>query len=131
MTTPTPTPKVRRRWLIGGFIVVIALAVGLALDLRARGLVWNWLWSVTGEEVPLAQMRGFVEYLGSFTRQQPNTAPMVPIQHVNVSPYGVNTFLQNEVEPAKRERQVQMIADAGFKWLRQQFPWEDIEIHGR
>ena len=24
-----------------------------------------------------------------------------------------------------------MIADAGFVWLRQEFPWEDIEIHGR
>jgi hypothetical protein len=24
-----------------------------------------------------------------------------------------------------------MIADAGFHWIRQEFPWEDIEIHGK
>ena len=24
-----------------------------------------------------------------------------------------------------------MAADAGFHWLRQEFPWEDIEIHGK
>ena len=24
-----------------------------------------------------------------------------------------------------------MAAQAGFKWLRQEFPWEDIEIHGK
>ncbi len=130
MSTQT-FPKRSRRWLAGGFAVVIVLAVLLALDLRSHGLIYNALWELTGEETPLAQMRGFVEYLGNFTRPQPNTAPDVPIQHVEVSPYGVNTFLQTEVEPAKRERQVQMIADAGFKWIRQQFPWEDIEIHGR
>ncbi|MFW6082710.1 MAG: hypothetical protein ACOC8C_01510, partial [Chloroflexota bacterium] len=37
----------------------------------------------------------------------------------------------HEVEEAKRERSLQMIADAGFKWIRQEFPWEDIEIHGK
>jgi hypothetical protein len=50
---------------------------------------------------------------------------------VDVNPFGINTFLEQEVEPEKRERSVQMIADAGFHWLRQEFPWEDIEIHGR
>ncbi|MBI5668706.1 MAG: cellulase family glycosylhydrolase [Chloroflexi bacterium] len=121
----------RTRWLIGGVFVCIVLVALLALDLRSHGLIWNGLWWLTGEETPLAQVRGLVEYLGNFTRPQPNTAPDVPIQHVDVSPYGVNTFLQNEVEPSKRERQVQMIAEAGFRWIRQQFPWEDIEIHGR
>ena len=24
-----------------------------------------------------------------------------------------------------------MIRDAGFHWIRQEFPWEDIEIHGK
>jgi hypothetical protein len=24
-----------------------------------------------------------------------------------------------------------MVADAGFHWVRQEFPWEDIEIHGK
>ncbi|MBE0691063.1 MAG: hypothetical protein IH587_13170, partial [Anaerolineae bacterium] len=52
-------------------------------------------------------------------------------QYVDANPYGVNTFLEQEVEVAKRDRQVEMIAEAGFGWLRQEFPWEDIEIHAR
>ena len=48
-----------------------------------------------------------------------------------MNPFGVNTFLQLEVEPAKRERQMQMIEEAGFRWIRQEFTWEDIEIHGK
>jgi hypothetical protein len=24
-----------------------------------------------------------------------------------------------------------MAANAGYHWLRQEFPWEDIEIHGK
>ena len=35
------------------------------------------------------------------------------------------------MEPEKRERTLQMVADAGFHWIRQAFPWEDIEIHGK
>jgi hypothetical protein len=31
----------------------------------------------------------------------------------------------------KRERLVRMAAEAGYHWLRQEFPWEDIEIHGK
>ncbi|MBZ0308789.1 MAG: hypothetical protein K8I82_22170, partial [Anaerolineae bacterium] len=27
--------------------------------------------------------------------------------------------------------QMQLVAEAGFGWIRQEFPWEDIEIHGR
>jgi hypothetical protein len=126
--------KLSRKWvrrLVAAAVIVCALGVGLLLDLRARGLIWNGLWWLTGEETPAQQLKGFVEYLGNFTRPAPNTAPDVPIDNVDVPPYGVNTFLQQEVEPAKRERQLQMIADAGFKMIRQQFPWEDIEIHGR
>ncbi len=88
-------------------------------------------WNLTGEEEPLAQLRGMIDWLGNFTRVQPVTEPMVPIDHTYENPYGVNVFLQEEVEPAKRERIVQMVSEAGFKWIRQQFPWEDIEIHGR
>ena len=59
------------------------------------------------------------------------SATITPISHTDVTPYGVNTFLQQEVEPEKRERQLQMIREAGFGMIRQQFPWEDIEIDGR
>jgi hypothetical protein len=114
--------------LTAAALVLVGL---LALDLANRGLAWQALWSVTGEEEPLPQLRGVVEWLGVFTRAQPRTDALAPIQHISDNPYGVNTFLQQEVEIAKRDRQVQMIAEAGFGWIRQEFPWEDIEIHAR
>ncbi|MFN8563801.1 MAG: hypothetical protein U0703_19775 [Anaerolineae bacterium] len=70
-----------------------------------------------------------VEWLGNATRAQPDTAPDVAIQHAGVNPYGINTFLEQEVEPAKRKGA--MIAEAGFHWLRQEIPGRDIEIHAR
>jgi hypothetical protein len=119
----------RRLVIAAGLILV--LGVGLALDLANRGLVWGILWNLTGEEEPLPQVRGFIEYLGNYTRAQPHTEPLTAIQHADVTPFGINTFLQQEVEIAKRERTLQLIREAGFGMIRQQFPWEDIEIHGR
>lgn len=114
-------------------LVAILVVVGalLWLDLSNQGLAWRVFWSLTGEEAPTAQLRGIVELTGNLTRAQPRTEPYAPIRHAGVNPYGINTFLEQEVELAKREQQVQMIAEAGFGWIRQQFPWEDIEIHGR
>ncbi len=120
----------RRIWIIG-LVVILALGGGLALDLAKHGLVWNFFWSLTGEETPLSQIRGMVEWAGNFIRIQPQTDPIVPISHTDVPPYGINTFLQQEAEIVKRDRSLQMIAEAGFKMIRQQFPWDDIEISGR
>jgi hypothetical protein len=103
----------------------------LALDLYNRGLAWRIFWNLTGEESPPAQILGMATWAMNITRAQPRTEPLVPVDHTWQNPYGINVFLQEEVEPEKRERIVQMVAEAGFTWLRQQFPWEDIEIHGR
>ncbi len=124
-------PKRFGRHLWIGLIILVLLTGGLALDLAKHGLMWNLFWSLTGEETPLSQVRGMVEWAGNFIRPQPQTAPDAPINHTDVSPYGINTFLQQEVEIAKRDLSLQMIADAGFKMIRQQFPWDDIEISGR
>lgn len=123
--------KTHRRLAIGIVLVALVLVGGLAADLSARGLVWQALWQITGEEAPAGQIRGFFEYLGNFTRRLPNTQPATVPALAEVNPYGINTFLQQEVELSKREQQVQLIAEAGFYWIRQEFPWEDIEIHGR
>jgi hypothetical protein len=112
-------------------LIALFLLTGLSLDLGNRGLVWQALWNLTGEEEPASQLLGFVYYLGNYIRRQPDTQPMTPINHADVSPFGINTFLQQEVEVAKRERSLQLIREAGFTMIRQQFPWEDIEIHGR
>lgn len=116
---------------IAGLAFVVLLVVLLGLDLRAHGLAWNLFWSLTGEEQPLPQLRGMVEWAGNFLRAQPNLAPDVPVNHAGVNPYGINTFLQQEVEIAKREKILQMVSEAGFTMIRQQFPWADIEVDGR
>jgi hypothetical protein len=119
----------RRIALFAG--IALALAVGLLLDLRFRGLAWQFLWSVTGEEDVLAQVRGGAEWLGNLTRPQPSFAPIVPIDHAGQRPFGINTFLQLEPDPNKVERQLAQISGIGFGWIRQEFPWEDIEIHAK
>jgi hypothetical protein len=115
-------------WAIALVLAVMVLAAALVLT---HPLWSDLLFQVTGEESLFPQVRGGFEWLGNVTRPQPETADLVPVANVGVNPFGVNTFLQDEVEPAKRERAVQMIADAGFHWIRQEFPWEDIEIHGK
>jgi polysaccharide biosynthesis protein PslG len=40
---------------------------------------------------------------------------------------GVNVFLEQEVEPVKRQRSLELLRDAGVGWIRQQLPWEQIE----
>lgn len=111
--------------------VLLVLTAGLFLDLRAHGLVWQVFWSLTGEEAPLAQIRGMIEYVGNVARPQPQIDRLVPVNHANLNPYGINTFLQLEPEVAKVEQQLKQISEAGFAWIRQEFTWEDIEIHAR
>ena len=121
----------RRSWpglLLG--LVLAAVLAGAALVVTRP--VWGeWLYNVTGEETLPGQLRGTLEWLGNVTRPRPETADLVPVANTGANPFGVNVFLEQEVEPEKRERAVQMIAAAGFHWLRQEFPWEDIEIHGK
>src|SRR4030067_919110 len=92
-------------------IVVAALASGLwiARDALRAGVV-----DVTGEGQLLGQARGLIALATQFTRPAPNTAPDTPVAFADVSIFGVNTFLHQEVEPAKRERPMQMVAAAGF-----------------
>jgi len=119
----------RRRGRVVLLLLTAAMLAG-AVALTRPG--WSrFLYNVTGEETLPAQVRGGLEWLGNLTRPQPDTADFVPVALTGVNPFGVNTFLEQEVEPQKRERAVQMIAEAGFHWIRQEFPWEDIEIHGK
>ncbi len=56
-----------------------------------------------------------------------DTSDLAPIGHASAPPYGVNTFLEQEVDEEKARKMLQMIRDAGFTWIRQEFPWRDIE----
>jgi polysaccharide biosynthesis protein PslG len=115
----------RRTWLVVLLIVVLLLNAAAAL------LNGETLFYATGKEELTGQLRGVLQLALGQLRPQPDTQPGASIPHADVNPFGINTFLEQEVELAKRERQVELIADAGFYWIRQEFPWEDIEIHGK
>lgn len=106
----------------------LALAAGLV---AARGRLAEWAFNQTGEEDSLSQVRGVAQLALNLARPPLALQPYAEIDHAGVNPFGINTFLHLEVEPEKREEQARLIAEAGFRWIRQEFPWEDIEIHGR
>ena len=113
--------------------VVIILLVGVLLLLgtneeAVRHRLAHW----TGEDDLREQIKGtgalVLLRLGQFS---PRTEPYLPMIHSSLPPYGINTFLEQEAEPEKVELSLRFISDAGFTWIRQQFPWEDIEISGK
>jgi hypothetical protein len=81
----------------------------------------------TGEEDTAFQLRA-LGYLALSLFQSPHdTADFAPMRYTNVPPFGVNTFLEQEVEDSKIRASLQLIHDGGFHFIRQEFPWEDIE----
>ncbi|UCC62626.1 MAG: hypothetical protein JSV36_17990 [Anaerolineae bacterium] len=119
--------KPHRLWIVA--LAAGVIAVGLSIANRAA--ISDWLLHVTGEEQLLPQVRGLWQLASNVTRPLPDTADDVPTAFAGVNPFGINVFLEQEVELAKRERVLQMVSQAGFGWIRQEFPWEDIEIHGQ
>ena len=111
---------------LGGILFCVAL---LWLNQRPiRQAMASW----TGEEDPWEQVKGTVALaLLRLQHGTPRTEPFIPIAHAGLPPYGVNTFLEQEAEEEKVERSLQMISAAGFRWIRQEFPWEDIEISAK
>jgi hypothetical protein len=108
-------------------IVLLAL-VGLFIALWPNA---SSFYDLTGEEKLLAQLRGVMHWLHTAVRPQPDLAPDEITDYTAVPLMGINTFLEQEAEVVKREQSLQLIREAGFKFIRQEFPWEDIEIHGK
>ncbi len=109
-------------------MVVILAVVGLLVSLWPNA---SSLYDLTGEEAVLAQLRGVVHWLNTAVRPQPQLAPHEVTEYADVPVMGINTFLEQEAEIAKREESLRLIREAGFKFIRQEFPWEDIEVHGK
>jgi len=106
--------------------VTVLLGGGLARDR------WHpFLFNLTGEEKLLPQLKGLSDLAADALRPPLHLAPEVQVQPSGLSPFGVNVFLNEEVDPAKRELTVKLASEAGFHWLRQEFPWQDIEIHAK
>ncbi len=106
-------------------------ATGLLLLTAALWPAAASLADLTGEEAWRGQVVGVVHWLNTAVRPQPDLAVDEFASADRPNPLGVNVFLQQEVEPEKRAQSLEMAGQAGFKFIRQEFQWEDIEIHGK
>ncbi len=104
---------------------------GLLLLLAALWPAAGSPYDLTGEEAWRGQLAGIVHWFNTAIRPQPLLAPDQVNSSAVSTPRGVNTFLQQEVEPQKRAQSLSLAASAGFRYVRQEFQWEDIEIHAK
>ena len=107
--------------------VLVALMLLSACQLSIQ----DWAFERTGEDELLSQVRGMLQWSTDFLHPAVDTADETLMTHAGVNPFGVNVFLNQEVEVEKRDQSLEMVAEAGFRWIRQEFTWEDIEIHGK
>ncbi len=62
-----------------------------------------------------------------FPSSLPPERPAHAIPNTDLNPYGVNVFLDQEVDDWKKRTTMEMISDAGIGFVKQQFSWEEIE----
>ena len=135
--SPPPPPRsssraaaLRRRLIPWLTLLAVGLITLLAVSRGAAGR--RWLAAATGEESWWEGVKGTVALAGlTMSGPRLELAPEEPILHKGTPPYGVNVFLQLEADPDHVRRSFALMHDAGIAWARQQFPWEDIEIHAR
>ena len=114
-------------WLWAG---TVALCGCLLLALQVTP-VRQWVEGQTGEQGTLSQIKAMTDLARQVTRPRVRTADSHRMQSTVVSPYGVNSFLHHEVGEARRGQVMALARQAGFVYLRQPMPWQDVEIHGR
>ena len=111
--------------------VVLTLSV-LALLLPLRwfqpSALSHWLEDATGESDLRQQLEGLVLL---FNQRGVNTKDLVPIANTGMTPFGANTFFEQEVEEAKIRKSMEMLREAGILWIRQQVPWSQVERQGK
>lgn len=119
---------VKRFLLALGIVCLLAFAALVVLSPTSlHQILSDW----TGEEDLDWQIKGLGYLALAMVQPSHHTDDFAPMRYTDLNPYGVNTFLEQEVEEAKVRRSLQMIRDAGFHWIRQEFPWEDIEKPGK
>jgi len=103
--------RIARKQLITLWLSLLILG-GLSFLILQLPPVRAWLWQQTGEEEFLAQVKGLTDLLSDRLRPPLSLAADVAIVYVDVNPFGINAFLEQEVEPAKRILAIQMAAGA-------------------
>jgi len=118
----------QRRWLLVlvvlNLLVLCAIAPAFYLQRESlRQTLADW----TGEEDPSYQLRALGFLALALVQPSHDTADYAPMPYTDLPPFGVNTFFEQEVEESKIRVGMQLIREAGFHFIRQEFPWEDIE----
>lgn len=65
--------------------------------------------------------------------QTPQAAPSrqpAPLPLADVNPIGTSVFMHKEVDSIKKDKTVSLLYEGKFAWIKQQFPWPEIEING-
>ncbi|MBI4672712.1 MAG: cellulase family glycosylhydrolase [Chloroflexi bacterium] len=122
----------QRRWLL--WLIVFNFAIfsaAAATILVRREAIRQTLADITGEEDSSYQLRALGFLVLAWFQAPRETADYAPLPYTDMPPFGVNTFFEQEVEEAKIRAGMQLIQDAGFYFIRQEFPWEDIEPTGQ
>ena len=118
----------QKRWIV--ILVILNAVIFCALTSAffwQRDALRQTLADVTGEENVSYQLRALGFLALSLFQSPRDTADYVPVPYTDMPPFGVNTFFEQEVEEAKIRKGMELIRDAGFKFIRQEFPWEDLE----
>lgn len=102
-----------------GLVGLGVLGIGLLLVFQRAALL---------DLLPLETRHALVALYSRVTAPALETADMVPIAHTDENPYGINVFLEQEVEEEKVRRTLALIRAAGFRWIRQQVVWGEIEV---
>jgi hypothetical protein len=111
-----------RRLVVAGLALIVA-AVPLALRSPAAA----WLESTTGEKEPRFQL---VNLLSTLASAPIDTADDAPVWNDTLS-FGMNVFLEQEVEEWKLRHTFELLKAANVRWIRQQIPWSDIEVEAK
>jgi hypothetical protein len=57
----------------------------------------------------------------------PRTDDLAPMPYEDVPPYAVNVFLEQEVQSQNVARELDLIKAAGFRYIKQELIWNDVE----
>lgn len=118
----------QRRWILVFFVLNVVVWIALASAFFwQRQQIQQALADWTGEEDASYQVRALGFRALALFQPPRDTADYAPMPYTDLPPFGVNTFFEQEVEEAKIRAGMQLLRDAGFKFIRQEFPWEDLE----
>ena len=94
-------------------------------DIRSQARLWFLILCLAITGATLANSLMPLAFSARTTASGYHTARLIP--NTDVNPYGANLFLDREVEEWKLRKTLQMAQEAGLGWVKQQFPWEEIE----